>query len=470
VIDPVSTDGMTPPATAERPSPNPAGTTETATGSNTVRDAVAAFGRLPLAGSIHHVALGCLDAVRSLVAPARLVFPTAPVPLVIGDSVDGLHRTATFASGAGELWTDADAIDAAIAETIGAQLDRIWALIASQVERDEELDGLRFRLAALQQVTHTLAEVRETDQTERLALDNIREIFFAWWAVLYRARDEMPLELRAQFASRGEVFPERLPSDLCTSLNPGGTSRPVMPPAGHPARELLPSDVEILVPFSLGDAGSGLIALGPRITGASYGAQDLALIQTLVDASAIALRNADLIGFLRTQAIRDTLTGCQNRRGFDEILQREFTRSRRYGRTLSLMLFDLDHFKQVNDDFGHDAGDHVLRRVGRLLQTAFRSTDTACRPGGEEFAMIFPETPRVEAVRLAERFREELASMAPDDVISRRVTASFGVAAYPDDAESIDGLIRAADRALYRAKAGGRNRVVEANGATADAA
>jgi len=462
---------MAPLAAAKRPTPGlPAAETKLASSATTARDVVAAFGTVPLTGSAQDVASGCVDAIRTLCGQARVILPPVPLPIAAGDPTDGLRLAARFADGAGEVWTDSPAINSAVAEAIGAQMDRIWTVIAAGVDREAELDSLRFRLASLQQVTHTLAEVRETEQTERLALDYIREICFAWWAVLYRSRDEMPFEARARFASRGEHFPESLPSAVVASLLAGAENRPVQPGAAHPIREYLPQDVDVVVPFTFGEAVTGLLALGPRMTGAPYGSQDLALIQTLVDASAIALRNADLIEFLRTQAIRDTLTGCQNRRGFDEILQLEFTRSRRYGRTLSVMLFDLDHFKQINDEFGHDAGDHVLRKVGKLLQTAFRSTDTPCRPGGEEFAMIFPETPRVEAVRLAERFRLEIEAMTPDNVIPRRITASFGIAAYPEDADSIGTLIRAADRALYRAKAGGRNRVVAANAATVDAA
>ena len=113
----------------------------------------------------------------------------------------------------------------------------------------------------------------------------------------------------------------------------------------------------------------------------------------------------------------------------------------------------------MNDEFGHEVGDNALQRIGRAVRHTFRSTDSACRYGGEEFALIFPETAREEGVRLAERLRGLIQSLPPNAEVPRSLTASFGVASYPADGDDIPALIRAADRALYQAKAGGRNRV-----------
>jgi diguanylate cyclase (GGDEF)-like protein len=134
--------------------------------------------------------------------------------------------------------------------------------------------------------------------------------------------------------------------------------------------------------------------------------------------------------------------------------------ARRYGRPLSLVLLDIDHFKRVNDDFGHEVGDHALQRIGRAVRHTFRNTDSACRYGGEEFAMIFPETAKDEGYRLAERLRILIETLPPNAEVPRSLTASFGVSTFPDDADDATELIRAADRALYQAKASGRNCVV----------
>lgn len=162
---------------------------------------------------------------------------------------------------------------------------------------------------------------------------------------------------------------------------------------------------------------------------------------------------------LRQMAMTDPLTGLYNRGVFDREFQREFDRCRRYGRPFSLILVDLDHFKQINDRYGHMAGDRVLREVSRTLQSTVRETDTVARYGGEEFAVILPETPSDGAELTGERLRVAVSRMAlENDGAALPVTASVGVASIdPHHADSA-AMLAAADRALYRAKDRGRNR------------
>ena len=156
----------------------------------------------------------------------------------------------------------------------------------------------------------------------------------------------------------------------------------------------------------------------------------------------------------------DGLTGANNKRAFDEELQREFHRFLRYGRPLVLIMFDIDHFKKVNDTYGHLAGDRVLSELGRLLGGAVRAEDTFCRYGGEEFALLLPETGLVDGVRLAERLRAdvEAARFEFDDMIIP-VTISGGVAEASSDMAGPDKFVAAADERLYAAKRSGRNRI-----------
>jgi diguanylate cyclase (GGDEF)-like protein len=156
-------------------------------------------------------------------------------------------------------------------------------------------------------------------------------------------------------------------------------------------------------------------------------------------------------------AATDTLTGLANRRGGREALEREVQRASRYGRPLSVIVFDLDRFKAVNDRYGHAAGDLVLRLVARAAARAVRDTDRVIRWGGEEFLVVCAETGQGEASRLAERLRRRIARVH----LGRRrvVTASFGVATFAAG-EDAAALSERADKALYRAKHGGRNRVV----------
>jgi diguanylate cyclase (GGDEF)-like protein len=162
------------------------------------------------------------------------------------------------------------------------------------------------------------------------------------------------------------------------------------------------------------------------------------------------------------QATRtDALTGVGNRALLDEALPREFVRARRYQRELAVVMIDLDHFKRINDRWGHPAGDHVLRHAARLFSEQLRQTDVLGRYGGEEFLLLLPETPLRGAVAAAERLRLALAaSCATWDGQPLQVTASFGVAALPMPSVSEPmELVALADRALYRAKRQGRNRV-----------
>lgn len=187
-------------------------------------------------------------------------------------------------------------------------------------------------------------------------------------------------------------------------------------------------------------------------------------LDRLLEPCAVALQNAQLLDQLRSQVFVDALTGCYNRRGFDDHLRTEVVRAQRYRRPLSLMMMDLDRFKEVNDELGHPAGDHVLRCVGATLLGSFRTTDVVCRYGGDEFGIIFPETSKEEVVRLAERLRARLENLFPDERISTVITGSVGVAAFPVDAADGGDLVSKADRALYRAKEEGKNRVVVAPG------
>ncbi|HEY8550710.1 MAG TPA: GGDEF domain-containing protein [Vicinamibacterales bacterium] len=163
--------------------------------------------------------------------------------------------------------------------------------------------------------------------------------------------------------------------------------------------------------------------------------------------------------------IRDGLTNVFNRRRFQEELDREFQRARRYLRPLSLVLFDVDHFKRINDTYGHVSGDTVLRTLAHTVGSLLRPEQLLARVGGEEFVVLCPETARDGAGALAERLRAASETL---DVTSRgcriAVTCSFGVAELEPSMRSAEELYAAADHALYMAKSAGRNRVVEFNG------
>ena len=170
------------------------------------------------------------------------------------------------------------------------------------------------------------------------------------------------------------------------------------------------------------------------------------------------------VSALMQENITDSLTGIHNRRHFDQTLRVEMARSRRYGSPLSLMLLDLDHFKQVNDRYGHDVGDRVLRAAARHILALSRGTDIVARYGGEELAIIAPATVLEEARQQAERMRQELAGQllaieTAQGLRRVRVTVSIGVAELGAADAGPEGLVRRADAALYTAKQAGRDQV-----------
>jgi diguanylate cyclase (GGDEF)-like protein len=169
----------------------------------------------------------------------------------------------------------------------------------------------------------------------------------------------------------------------------------------------------------------------------------------------------DLQEKLREQANRDSLTGLFNRRYLEGTLERELARGRREAAPLTMLLLDIDHFKLVNDTYGHQAGDEVLRAFGALLAEHARTEDIVCRYGGEEFLMVMPKMSlviaRERAAALLKLVQNQTVSFGE---LRIRITTSIGIAAIPEHSDTAEGLIRCADEALYLAKRNGRNRVV----------
>jgi diguanylate cyclase (GGDEF)-like protein/PAS domain S-box-containing protein len=188
------------------------------------------------------------------------------------------------------------------------------------------------------------------------------------------------------------------------------------------------------------------------------------LLVAVAEKISTAIASLRLREELRNQSIRDPLTGLLNRRFMEEAVEREIVRATRTSTRLSFVALDLDHFKRFNDTFGHEGGDLVLREVGAVLSKIARGDNLACRLGGEELMMILPDTPLDDAIELAEKVRQKIEKLSIRfrDQQLGKITASFGVAEFPSHGEGHREVLRAADQALYRAKAGGRNRVESA--------
>ena len=205
----------------------------------------------------------------------------------------------------------------------------------------------------------------------------------------------------------------------------------------------------------------GVINVTNKEDGSFFADNEVELLKAISDQAAVAINRAQLW----EMAVTDSLTGLYIRRYFLTRLTEELQRCKRYGKTFSIIMADVDHFKRTNDTYGHAAGDEVLKSLTRFLVQDCRDVDIIARYGGEEFVLLLPETDKEGAVINAERLRDGVAKIEFDSM--EGLTISMGISTYPDDAQEVEDLITKADQALYQAKRAGRDCVVAFSGTSA---
>jgi two-component system cell cycle response regulator len=216
----------------------------------------------------------------------------------------------------------------------------------------------------------------------------------------------------------------------------------------------------LVLPLTSADEVIGTLTLASQNRG-RFRKDIREMLGVIANQVATSLQNAMMYRKMETMATTDGLTGLTNHRSFQERFGQLLERSARHGHKAAVLLCDVDHFKKVNDNYGHPIGDEVLRQVARVLKGAVRVIDIPARYGGEEFAVVLEATDLEGAMRLAERIREDVGRLEiPTDKGPLSVTMSIGVAAFPDDSRDQAELIERADMALYHAKETGRNRVI----------
>jgi diguanylate cyclase (GGDEF)-like protein len=367
-------------------------------------------------------------------------------------------------------------VDTALDETETALLAAFCHQCALALSNAELRDELARRTAALERtdrVRDRLAPLLAWDQVigavfaEALALAGARE-----GSLMLFDRGERTLRVRRAHGPHSAVL-----QSVSVSAGEGIAGR--VAAAGRP---LLIEDVGrdaglargprpryrtgscLVVPLLVRGRVVGVINLADKEADAPFGADDLAAVQTVAAHASWALQRSALhgrVGALREQAITDPLTGLANRRYLEARLREERQRARRHDAAFSLAMIDLDGFKAYNDREGHPAGDALLAAVARVIRAAARDTDLVARYGGDEFAIVSPFTRAAEALHFVSRVREAVEGSTfdlPGLPACGGVTLSAGVAGFPDDADDPESLVRAADAALYRAKAAGRNR------------
>jgi diguanylate cyclase (GGDEF)-like protein len=267
------------------------------------------------------------------------------------------------------------------------------------------------------------------------------------------------IEIKAEAGTTSQTIGRRIPigSGVLGKVARTGVSALVQNAGPGQLSGVLPESRAVLcLPISYGETLLGVLNI-ESVDENAFAPQDVLILNTLADLLATALHNSFVFQKLQQQSITDGLTGIKTRRFFWEALSSEWKRASRSGRPFSVVLIDLDKFKEVNDSLGHLEGDLVLARVGRLLEQKCRQSNVVARYGGDEFIILMPETGIEQAQALAERLRVWVAT--DPTLEEHHITGSFGVASFPVHAFSIEDLIRVADSGMYVAKKAGGNQV-----------
>jgi diguanylate cyclase (GGDEF)-like protein len=326
---------------------------------------------------------------------------------------------------------------------------------------ERELRRRRYDLEALAELSRRIEAASSPPEVVEVLLERVADEFgLERLALLRHEHGELSV-----FAVRGRVEPLTAPfGDGVHSVvrRVANTRRTLLaagldPEVDTSLNAMLPDAGNlVVVPLTVDERTTGvLVAEYPFRRGTRIERRIVDMVERFTSHAALALENALLLEQVRETAVTDGLTGIANRRHFDSSLARHLARASRTAEPCSLLLFDIDHFKRLNDTKGHQVGDDALREVAQVIRTHARSNDVAARYGGEEFALILGSCPTEEALATAERVRAAIAAALP-------VTVTVGVATFPHHAVQGEDLVRAADRALYDGKHAGRDRVMAA--------
>jgi diguanylate cyclase (GGDEF)-like protein len=330
-------------------------------------------------------------------------------------------------------------------------LARMWELVRRLADSAERQAGERARLE------HAIRRIGETFASN-LDRDGLLEI------VVRTAVDAVDAEYGRAVTRLGPDGPvlECAASGRRGFLDEAiGTAERMAHQSGRSEQVALDGQRALAVALGPAVAGPRVVVSVAR-AGQEFTAGERDLFDYLAREAAVSLENVDLHELVQRQAVTDELTGLSNHRHFQEVIGKEVERAGRFGHSVGLIMFDLDDFKRINDTFGHQQGDLVLREVGRMVRESSREIDEPARYGGEEIAIALPEADLQGAFRLAERMRDAIAALEIPRLDGRgglRISASFGVAALPETASDRAQLVAAADAALYGAKRMGKNRI-----------
>jgi diguanylate cyclase (GGDEF)-like protein len=344
-----------------------------------------------------------------------------------------------------------------------------------QFERQNALDTLQRRnhdLALLHRAGHLVTATLDLEQVINQLLRVAAEIVNAEGGLVWLWESEEMARLKCQaLLNRSQI---QKPADIYLSAGEGiagWVAKNGQPEIVNDVQKNLHFRPEIgdalnvninnmiAVPMQIRDITRGVLVVSNKQERA-FDENDLFLIQTLASTATIAIENARLFAEVQRLSITDDLTGLYSRRHFFTVAEQEFQRASRYGNDFAIIMLDIDHFKQINDEYGHLVGDKVLRRIANDLRKIMRGVDFVSRYGGEEFVILLPQANLETAEMTAERLREYIENNpfeTEQGVFT--ITISAGVTGYSPDTTDIESLLMQADKALYQAKLAGRNKV-----------
>ena len=372
------------------------------------------------------------------------------IPLMVRDEVVGV------------LDCQSDHVDHFDAETIDLlMLFSTHASIALQNARLYSLEQQRARqLQAINAIAQQTTAVLELEELLARVCELIQSAFRVSHVSLF-LRDDRDLVLRAHHGTLTPRIPQggRFPANTepWATILAGNSGATETDTRSTTAKFFDESASRICIPMVSFGQTLGILALDSALPDA-FRDGDLQSLESVADICATAIQNAHYVERVKQLAYLDGLTGIFNRRFFELRIMEEIERARRYQTGMAIIMADIDHFKQLNDEFGHVLGDEVLRQVSSLFHQQVRRIDVVCRYGGEEFCVLLTQATAEQAMSIAEKLRKIVAGWQFPGVPCT-VTISAGVAAYPEHGATRDHLVKAADAALYAAKQAGRNQV-----------
>ncbi len=391
---------------------------------------------------------------------------------------------ALFAAGIGAFATSRIVADAKDRVRMQEELSNLNAMLERRVaQRTEELaraqDQLRESLSETQTYAREIEAINELvkqlqscltlEEARKLAARVLQQFFAAGSLLLLNSSRNL---LDTAFTwGNGESKAGPFPPESCWALRKG--ERHLVHPRGvnliceHSADSS--AACHLCLPMIAQGDSLGVLTIDDSslcecVAEAGTVQRKLRLAETLSEQIALAFANLNLRDTLKYQSLRDSLTGLFNRRHMEDSLERELLRAARSQTPVTVLMIDIDHFKRLNDAYGHEAGDVLLRELGAMLRSVVRGGDISCRYGGEEFLMIMAETNLEAGYQRAENIRQQVTELQVrcHGEILRKITVSIGVAGFPVHGDSAGTIVKAADEALYRAKREGRDRVVVA--------